>query len=70
MIYEVRASIFFTSLADAEDLSSKIVTAMSDAVVVNPDKVNQEGCSVEIIKCYHDETPTKPCVSCGTIHCP
>jgi len=70
MIYEVRANIFFPSLLDAEDLVSKCVRAMEDAVVVHPDESNQQGCSVELIKCYHDETPTKPCISCGEVHCP
>lgn len=70
MIYQVRANIFFEHLSDAEDLVSKCAKAMYDAVVVHPDQPNQEGCAVELIKCYHDETPTKPCVSCGSIHCP
>lgn len=70
MIYEVRANIFFKDKADADDLVSKCTAAMDDAVVVHPDEPNQEGCSVELIMCYHDETPTQPCVSCGIIHCP
>lgn len=70
MIYEVRCNVFFKELTDAEGLCSYIATKMVDAVVVHPDEPNQQGCSVELIKCYHDETPTKPCVSCGSIHCP
>lgn len=70
MIYQIRANIYFTTMVDAEDLVSKCALAMVDAVVVHPDEPNQQGCSVELIKCYHDETPTKPCVSCGVIHCP
>jgi hypothetical protein len=70
MIYEVRANIFFTTLPDAEDLVSKCVLSLNDAVVVHPDEPNMQICTVEIIKCYHDETPTKPCISCGSIHCP
>lgn len=70
MIYQVRASIFFKEMADAEDLVSKCSLAMVDAVVLHPDETNQQGCSVELIKCYHDETPTKPCVTCGIISCP
>lgn len=70
MIYEVRARVFFTQMSDAEDLVSHIASKMVDAVVIHPDEPNQEGCSVELIKCYHDQTPTEPCVSCGEIHCP
>jgi len=70
MIYQVRANIYFTKMSDAEDLISKVALAMVDAVVVHPDTPEQEGCTVELIKCYHDETPVKPCISCGTIHCP
>ena len=70
MIYEVIANIYFTKLSDAEDLVSKCATAMVDAVVVHPDEPNQQGCSVELIKCFHDETPTKPCQPCSSIHCP
>lgn len=70
MIYEVRATVFFDHLSDAEDLAKYIASKFDDAVVVHPDEPNQQGCSVELIKCYHDQTPTEPCVSCGEIHCP
>lgn len=70
MIYEVRSRIFFHKLSDAEDLISKCSLAMVDAIVVHPDEENQEGSMVQLIKCFHDETPTQPCVSCGSIHCP
>lgn len=70
MIYEVRANVFFTQITDAEDLVKHIAAKLDDAVVVHPDEPNQQGCSVELIKCYHDETPTKPCVFCGDLHCP
>lgn len=70
MIYEVRANVYFTALSDAEDLTKYIASKFDDAVVVHPDEPNQEGSRVELIKCYHDQTPTLPCVSCGSIHCP
>ncbi|MBA7634556.1 hypothetical protein ES703_42142 [subsurface metagenome] len=70
MIYQVRANIFFTALTDAEDLASKCITSLSDAVVVHPDESNQEGCRVEVIKCFHDETPTKPCEYHACVECP
>jgi len=61
MIYEVRATIFFTKLEQAENLIRLCTSAMIDAVVVKPDQPDQEGSTLEVIKCYHDETPTKPC---------
>ena len=70
MIYQLRANIFFTDKTDAEDLVDNCLDAMEKAVVVHPDEPNQQGCSVQLIKCFHDETPTKPCESCGEIHCP
>lgn len=70
MIYQVRANLFFHSKADADELVESIVSAMNDAIVVHPDEPNQEGCSVELIKCYHDETPTKPCEEVGIVHSP
>lgn len=70
MIYEVRADIFFTEMTDAEDLVSLLASKLGDAVVVHPDQENQQGCSVELIKCYHDETPTKPCEEIGIVHSP
>lgn len=70
MIYEVRANLYFDKKDEAVDFAHDCQTAMAKAVVIHPDEPNQEGSSVELIMCYHDETPTKPCVSCGTIHCP
>lgn len=70
MIYQVRANMFFTEKSEAEDFVDNCQDALEKAVVVHPDEPNQQGCSVELIKCFHDETPTKPCISCGTIHCP
>lgn len=65
MIYEVRANVFFENISDAEDLVKHIASKLDDAVVVHPDEDNQQGCSIELIKCYHDETPTSPCEVVG-----
>jgi len=70
MIYQVNATLFFDEYDDAVDFVHDCQLAMDKAVVVHPDEPNQQGCSVELIKCYHDETPTTPCVSCGVISCP
>jgi len=61
MIYQVRANLFFEQMTDAEDLFKKGALAMVDSVVVHPDDPNFERPRLELIKCYHDEQPTKPC---------
>jgi len=70
MIYQVRANLYFNLETEAWDFIDNCKDALEKAVVVHPDEPNQESSSVELIKCYHDETPTQPCVSCGEIHCP
>lgn len=70
MIYEVRSRLFFTDQNDAKDYIEDSLPYLEKSVVVHPDEPNQQGCSIELLKCYHDETPTKPCISCGTIQCP
>lgn len=70
MIYEVRARMFFVTIDLADDFIDNCKDAMERAIVVHPDEDNQQGCSIELIKCFHDETPVKPCISCGEIHCP
>lgn len=70
MIYQVRANLYFAQKDEATDFAHDCEVAMAKAVVVNPDTPEQEGCSVELIKCYHDETPSKPCEPCGALQCP
>lgn len=70
MIYQVRSSLFFEKKEIAQEYAKITQEFMDKAVVVHPDEPNQQGCSLEMIKCYHDETPTKPCVTCGMILCP
>lgn len=65
MIYEVRAHIFFTDENDAKDYMENSLSYLKIGVVVNPDQENKQGCSIELIKCYHDETPTLPCEVIG-----
>lgn len=70
MIYEVRARLFYDHEDTADHVIDLLQVAMQRAIIVHPDEPNQQGSSIELIKCYHDETPTKPCVSCGEIKCP
>lgn len=70
MIYEVRARLFFDTQHKAEVAVQTVVNAMQLALVVHPDEDNQQGCYVEMIKCYHDETPTRPCESYQAVYIP
>jgi len=62
MIYQVRANVYFERETDANKYVAATLSAINTAVVVHPDEPNQQGCSVELIKCYHDQTPTRPCI--------
>lgn len=68
MIYEVRANLFFKEEDEAIDFFGDCQLALPKSVVVHPDDPNAERPRVELIKCYHDEQPTKPCevVECLT----
>lgn len=70
MIYEVRARLFFDDKIEASLALTSLVPLIRKAVVVHPDEPNQEGSSIEFIKCFHDETPTKPCELIGILQSP
>ncbi len=61
MIYEVRANLFFTSEDEAIDFFGDCQTALGKSVVIHPDEPRAERPQVALLKCYHDEQPTKPC---------
>lgn len=68
MIYQVRANLFFTSHDEAVDFFGDCQRALGKSVVVHPDDPQAERPRVELIKCFHDETPSMPCdiVECLT----
>lgn len=70
MIYQVKASLFFDDKIHAASALTSLSGAIRKAVVVHPDEPTQEGSSIEFIKCYHDETPTKPCERIGILQSP
>lgn len=62
MIYQVRATLFFDKEDEAKDAFHDCEKALAKSVVVNPESENRERPRVELLKCYHDEVPTRPCV--------
>lgn len=61
MIYQVRANLFFDVLDEAQDFFNDGIIALPKSIVVHPADPNYERPRLELIKCFHDETPTKPC---------
>ena len=50
-----------TNQAQAEQLRDALVPFAQHAVVINEGANNEECGFIDVEKCYHDETPTKPC---------
>lgn len=61
MIYEVRATMFFTSEDEASDFLFDCETALPKAIILNACQPDQECSRVELIRCFHDEIPHQPC---------
>lgn len=61
MIYEVRATLFFTEFDEAQDFYHDCQVALSKAIVVNTGSKEQEAGVIEFIENYHDEDPNAPC---------
>lgn len=61
MKYRVRLDLSFASQADAVSLTNYAKTMSSKAVSINEGKEEQEISFYDYEKCYHDETPNKPC---------
>lgn len=61
MIYEVRATMFFTERDEAVDFIHDCSIALTKAVVVNPCLDNQQCSQVDGIFCHHDNHPPEAC---------
>lgn len=61
MIYEVRATMYFTDLEDADDFFDNCQDALEKATVVNPGQPNQECSQADLILCHHDDHPPESC---------
>lgn len=61
MIYEVRATMFFDELDEADGFFHDCEVALPKSVVVNPGQENQECSYADFIQCRHDAHPAEPC---------
>lgn len=61
MIYEFRLNIFVENQGDLVDVQDKLDDLKPNMKVINPDQPDQECSVIELIECYHDESPHKPC---------
>lgn len=62
MLYRVRIDLSFATEEEAEGIYKKAETLLNKAIkIAGKDEETGESSYVELHKCYHDETPTKPC---------
>jgi len=61
MRYRVRIDAAFPNQSDADAFMVQAKTFIAKANSINEDKDNAEISFVDYEKCFHDETPTKPC---------
>ena len=61
MFYRVIATLAFTIEDEATDFYHDCEIALPKASTINPNQPNIERGTIRMQKCYHDETPTKPC---------
>lgn len=61
MKYRVRLDLSFKSESDAQSLMSYAKNLSKRAVSISEGKPTEEIAYCDIHKCYHDETPPKPC---------
>lgn len=62
MLYRVRLDLCFDGEALADGVYEKAKTILSKAInIAHPGEIGSEVSYIEVHKCYHDETPTKPC---------
>ena len=61
MLYRVRVDMCFEAEADAQALYQKVKESQPKAISLARE-TNIEGSEfIEIHKCYHDESPARPC---------
>jgi len=61
MKHRVTINMAFDKESDAKSFMTTAKNMIAKAVSINEDADNSEISSIEYHKCYHDETPTKPC---------
>ena len=70
MFYRIRVD-----LAYPEDINPKAILAftknlMPQAIIINPNQPNEERGYIVLEHCFHDDTPTQPCVVVENWHVP
>jgi len=63
MKYRARIDFSFENLSDAQALLAYAKTMQGKVVSYNEGKVNEELSHCDLHRCFHDESPTKPCES-------
>lgn len=63
MFYKVTADLFFLIPDEANDFYHDCEIALPKSNTINPDQPNQERGYILLQMCYHDEDPTKPCIT-------
>lgn len=64
MVYRIDITLFFSpdNKKSRDNLHGQLKGLLKHATNINKGKLNEELCFTQIHKCYHDETPTRPCV--------
>jgi len=61
MFYRITLDLAFPTEAPIVELEEAIRTLARQAVTINPGLENQERGFITAARCYHDETPPRPC---------
>lgn len=61
MKYRVRVDLPFDNESDAIAFMTQCKVIIAKSTSINEDAMNAEIANIYYEKCYHDETPTKPC---------
>jgi len=62
MFKRVTANLFFTREDEGEDFYHDCEIAFGKAVTINPGQPNSEHSHIVIQECYHDQSPSIPCI--------
>jgi len=61
MFYRIRIDLSFPDEPPPGRIKELAATLLRQAVTINPGQPNQERGFILIERCYHDETPPRPC---------
>lgn len=67
MIYQLRTTLFFSTLDAIEDIKDKILDHWPNALAINPDTSNSEYSILELIENHHDDDPNGACTLIYTL---